>query len=448
MDLRDQDFKRLEQQLDNFDLRTRQKALKNLVELTHAGDITIPLMEKTANLHCHSFYSYNGFGYSPTHLAWLGKKHGIQYMGVVDFDVLDAVDEFLDACEISGVRGIAGIETRVFIPEFSQMEINSPGEPGVVYHMGTGFTSSVVPGEATDVLADMRQRAEDRNREIITRVNDFLAPLTVDYEADVLPLTPAGNATERHMVQILAKIAEKTMTDPAAFWGKKFNLARDEVQQRMQDRNAFQDFLRSKLMKRGGVGYIQPTPESFPTVQEFHTIMQSSGALPCAAWLDGTSEGEMHIEDLLSLLVDKGVAALNIVPDRNWNINDTQEKAAKLDKLYAIVDLAQRWDLPILVGTEMNKFGQKLVDDFDAPELAPVRDAFMNGAATLYGHTQLQRYAEIGYQSAWAEQHFSTRMEKNSFYRQAGQSILPDSHNLDKTLAEHSPSGVLAEIQT
>jgi hypothetical protein len=57
-------------------------------------------------------------------------------MGIVDFDVLDGVDEFLDACELVGVRGSAGIETRVFLPEFATREINSPGEPGVYLPYG------------------------------------------------------------------------------------------------------------------------------------------------------------------------------------------------------------------------------------------------------------------------------------------------------------------------
>ena len=65
-------------------------------------------------------------------------------MGIVDFDVLDAVEEFLDACEAAGVRGSAGIESRVFIPEFADREINSPGEPGVYYHMGIGFTGGAL----------------------------------------------------------------------------------------------------------------------------------------------------------------------------------------------------------------------------------------------------------------------------------------------------------------
>jgi hypothetical protein len=62
--------------------------------------------------------------------------------------------------------------------------------------------------------------------------------------------------------------------------------------------------------------------------------------------------------------------------------------------------MAQSLDLPINVGTEMNSYGQKLVDDFDAPELAPVRQAFMDGADFIYGHTALQRLLGLGYLSS------------------------------------------------
>jgi len=447
MEQSDKAIQGLEKQLDDFDPRVRQHALESLLDAVKAGSIALPSMREIVNLHCHSFFSFNGYGYSPTHLAWLGRKLGIQYMGVVDFDVLDAVDEFLDACEIAGVRGIAGIETRVFIPEFSKTEINSPGEPGVAYHMGTGFTSSTVPDEAADILADMRQRASDRNRDMLARINDFLAPLSINFETDVLPLTPAGSATERHMVQVLAAKAQNSLPDAAAFWADKFSISVEEIRFKMGDMNVFHNFLRSKLMKRGGVGYVQPTPASFPTLEEFHQIMQASDAIPCSAWLDGTSAGERQMEDLLGLLIDKGVAAINIVPDRNWNIKDPQEKAEKLDHLYAIVDLAQRWDLPILAGTEMNKHGQKLVDDFDAPELAPVRDAFLSGAAILYGHTQLQRYAGIGYQSKWAIIHLSNRKEKNAFFRKAGTFIHPGSNLIDKQLSSQNPHAILQYLK-
>jgi hypothetical protein len=182
-------------------------------------------------------------------------------------------------------------------------------------------------------------------------------------------------------------------------------------------------------MKKGGVGYVQPGPDTFPTVEEFHRFIIACGALPCATWLDGLSAGEQAIEELLELLIGKGVVALNIVPDRNWNIADPDQKRLKMQKLYEVVELAQKLDLPLNVGTEMNAYGQKLVDDFDAPELAPVRAAFMDGAYFIYGHTVAQRALGLGYQSDWARTHLPSRRERNAFYTELGRKVEPGAQD-------------------
>jgi hypothetical protein len=419
----------LEANLNHFDFKIRTEALHALLELVEQGDIEFPPPAEVANMHCHTFFSFNAYGHSPTSLAWLGKRRGFKLMGIVDFDVLDAVDEFLTACELVGLRGSAGIETRVYVPEFSTREINSPGEPGIYYHMGIGFASSQVPESVAPILADMRRRASERNQGMLSRVNAHLSPLTIDYEADVLPLTPQGNATERHMLVAYLQAAERRGLDPAAFWADKLNMTAEQIETIIDDKPKFQNVVRAKLMKRGGVGYVQPSPETFPTVEEFHQLITACGALPCAAWLDGTSAGEQAIEELLALLIDQGVVALNIVPDRNWNIADPDAKRLKVQKLYEVVELAQKLDLPLNVGTEMNSYGQKLVDDFDAPELAPVRDAFIDGAFFIYGHTVAQRTLGFGYQSEWAQNHFPTRRERNAFYTQLGRQVEPGLTN-------------------
>jgi hypothetical protein len=418
----------LEAKLNDFNPTVRAEALQELMALMEQGAIELPTPAEVANMHCHTFFSFNGYGHSPTSLAWLGKRQGFKLMGIVDFDVLDAVDEFLAACAMVGVRGSAGIETRVFIPEFATREINSPGEPGVCYHMGIGFTSSQAPTSVAPILADMRRRAEGRNRDMLARVNAYLAPLTIDYERDVLPLTPQGNATERHMLQAYVNAAERTLASPAAFWADKLGMESGQMATLIhQGGPKFQNLIRAKLMKKGGVGYVQPSPETFPTVAEFHHFIITCGALPCAAWLDGVSAGEQVIEELLELLISKGVVALNIIPDRNWNIADLDLKRIKVQKLYEVVELAQKLDLPLNIGTEMNAFGQKLVDDFDAPELAPVREAFLDGAYFIYGHTIAQRALGRGYQSDWARVYLPTRREGNAFYTELGRRASPGS---------------------
>ncbi len=383
-------------------------------------------------MHCHTFFSFNAYGHSPASLAWLAKKCGYQAIGTVDFDVLDAVDEFLTACDMVGVRGSTGLETRTYLPEFATREINSPGEPGIYYHMGIGFTSGRIPASATHTAASMRERAAQRNRDMVKRVNAYLAPVTIDYERDVLPLTPSGNPTERHLLVAYVRAAEKTVPAPAAFWASKLGLPVEQVEHLMGDSPKFQNMLRLKLMKRGGVGYVQPGPESFPSVDEVNQFVVACEALPCATWLDGLSAGEQDFEGLLELLIGKGAVALNIIPDRNWNIPDPELRRVKVQKLYDVVRLAEQLDLPLNIGTEMNTYGQRLVDDFDAPELAPVRKSFLDGAHFIFGHTVLQRGLGLGYASAWASDYLPTRRERNAFYTEIGYLVRPGRDSLDR----------------
>jgi len=197
----------LEAQLNDFDTTVRAAALAQLIALADEGLIPLQPPSEVANMHCHTFFSFNAYGYSPTALAWLAKRRGFKLMGSVEFDVLDSVDEFLDACRMAGVRASTGLETRVFVPEFITREINSPGEPGIYYHMGIGFTTSEPPEPAATILSSMRERVRQRNLGVMQRVNSYLDPLSIDYERDVLPLTPSGNATERHMVVAYLKAA-------------------------------------------------------------------------------------------------------------------------------------------------------------------------------------------------------------------------------------------------
>ena len=425
----------LEAQLNDFDPAERTEALKALLAAARRGEVAVAPEADVANMHCHTFFSFNAYGYSPSALAWLARRNGYRLLGIVDFDVLDAVDEFLDACELVGVRGSAGIETRVFIPQFATREINSPGEPGIYYHMGIGFTSGQLPAEVACILHDLRARASQRNREIVRRVNAYLDPVTVDYERDVLPLTPSGNATERHMVLAYVRTAEReagerrgtegNSAEVASFWAGKLGLEAAQVTALLAEPARFQNTARTKLMKRGGVGYVQPSHDAFPRVEEFHRLITACGALPCAAWLDGTTAGEQAIEELLALLIDQGVVALNIIPDRNWNLPDPDERRRKVQHLYDVVRLAAALDLPLNVGTEMNSPGNKLVDDFDAPELAPVRQPFLDGAHFIYGHTAMQRALSLGYQSPWAQAHLPTRRQRNDFYTRIGYATPP-----------------------
>ena len=86
-------IEKLEHELDSFDPATRKIALSALIEKANAGQIDLPEAGTDVNIHCHTFFSYNTYSYSPSKFAWLARKAGLAVAGVVDFDVLDALEE-------------------------------------------------------------------------------------------------------------------------------------------------------------------------------------------------------------------------------------------------------------------------------------------------------------------------------------------------------------------
>ena len=82
--------------------------------------------------------------------------------------------------------------------------------------------------------------------------------------------------------------------------------------------------------------------------------------------------------------------------------------------------------------------------------LAPVRDAFMDGAYFIYGHTQLGRSLGIGYQSAWAKSYLPTRRQRNDFYTRAGKLLPPGAGGkraLSAIQPDMEPARILAVLE-
>ncbi|MCK4262218.1 hypothetical protein KAX00_03835, partial [bacterium] len=217
-------IEKLERRLDSFDASERKEALHLLWERVQGGEISLPRAGTWVNLHCHTFFSYNTYGYSPSKFAWLARKRGLAVAGIVDFDVLDGLKEFLEAGRLLGLKACVGMETRVYVPEFAESEISSPGEPGISYHMGVGFPTANLQGETKEFLLGLKKTSQQRNRDLMDRVNEYLQPVELSYEQDVLPLTPAGNATERHICLAFARKARSIFTDSeklSRFWAEK-----------------------------------------------------------------------------------------------------------------------------------------------------------------------------------------------------------------------------------
>lgn len=431
------DVSELENKLNSFDPDTRHDALISLKRLADERLVELLPPKRQVNLHFHTFYSFNALGWSPSRVAWEAKKYGLEAAGKVDFDVLEGMEEFHEAGALLGLKTVCGLETRVFIREYASDMINSPGEPGIAYFMAAGCYQEPSQGSpAGQTLTRLYQTARSRNEELMARVNAHLAPVAIEYRNDVLPLTPSQNATERHLLEAYHRKARDLFPDDpslAEFWKTKLDLDGAIAAGLVKDPVKLQETIRARLMKQGGIAYVQPDTGSFPSIESVIDMAKEIGALPCATWLDGTNPGEDNMDEMLSLLESKGVVAANIIPDRNWNIKDASEKQRKLAKLDEMVQAARKHAMPLCIGTEMNKLGLPFVDNFAAPELQPYIQDFMDGACFLWGHTLLARYAGYGYFSPQVEDAFGkARARRNKFFQLVGRLSFPSPEKLQQ----------------
>ncbi len=411
----------LEMTLNAFDRDDRRAALKTLLQQHGAS---LPAENPNLNMHMHSFFSFNADDWSPTRIAWECRQRGLYATGLCDFDVLDGVDEFFEAGAALGLRVSANLETRAFYTERADADINSPGEPGVTYIMAGGFGAVPTPdSEAGRGLKALADGSTQRNTDLIERINPHLPDIAIDYKAGVLPLVPLQGATERHIIRAYCNKSIEAFRDAAAlqaFWSEILGLDVDTAGAIINNRPKWEDATRARLVKSGGVGYEAPSEDSFPPVRDFIQWTLSCKAIPMITWLDGTSGGEADARELCEHMISMGCAALNIVPDRNWNIADPDAKAIKVANLATMVAVADDLNLPINIGTEMNKKGLPFVDDLSGDVLSAHATTFTRGAQVMVGHTNLARFADYGYLSGQAVADYPDAARRNDFFARVG----------------------------
>lgn len=411
-------------EIDSFDSKERLAALAGISRMpdskAEANKESANHALRLVNMHIHSFYSFNSQGYSPSHIALACRQNGLYAAALCDFDVLDGLEEFIAAGQMLGLRTAVHLETRAYLREYALVDINSPGEPGVTYILGAGFGS--LP--AMKILGVFRQQANLRNRALVGRINERLPEISIDYDADVLPLSPGGCPTERHIVQayrLKAQSVFPSREELTAFWAKLLRKTGGEVERFLNDLPVFDEKVRARLAKSGGIGYVRPDEKTFPPVDDFIACVLQCEAIPMASWLDGTSKGEEDMTRMLECLKAKGAAALNIILDRVHNLSDANERRIKTQNLNKVILAARKLAFPINIGTEMNKSGQPFVDDLECDVLAPYRQDFLRGANIMIGQTILARYAGFSYcgQSALSEYGGDTA-RKNNFFEAVG----------------------------
>ncbi len=377
------------------------------------------------NMHMHSRFSFNENGSSPAALAWSCAQVGLDFAGLVDFDVLDGLDEFHAAGRAFDLRVSVGIETRVVLPSHEGIVVNSPGEPGVSYQLGMGIPSPPTAAEDRACLRDLRESANRRIASLMAACNAVLPRIALDFR-EVKALSPLGNVTERHLTLAYARKARRSVGEgPSleAYWAETLGVDAEALRVAEEPEGpVLQARIRGAVLRA-----VCPAPldAPYPSIGAFNSFTMRIGGLPTQPWRDGISPGESRTEALLVAARDAGAAVFNVVPSRCFTTGQS-DADPRFGAMRRAIDVALGLGLAVTCGTELNAPGQALFDDISVPELRDLAPIFRQGAALVHAHSALRRaVGRVGYLDTWAHRHFPVLSVRKQWYAEMGERLVP-----------------------
>ena len=359
-------------------------ALENLKALLKTEPL--PEVGRDVNNHIHTTYSFSP--YSPTAAVWFARAAGLCTCGLMDHDSIAGAEEFLAAADAVGMGSTIGLECRVSFAgsPFESRRINNPDQSGIAYMTLHGVPHDRAK-EVNDFFAPYRARRNERNKKMVTAVNELMSKygVTIDFEKDVLPLSnysKGGSVTERHISSALAY----RMLEVIGRGEKLVSFIRGTMELPLSDKiagylcdesnpHAMYDLLgwiKSTLISRF---YIDATDEC-PHVTEALALADRVGAIAAYPYLGDVGDSvtgdkkpqkfeDDYLDELVEYIVSIGFKAITYMPSRNTH--------AQLTRLRALCD---KYNLFQISGEDINSPRQSFVCEAQrAPEFSNLYEA-------------------------------------------------------------------------
>lgn len=363
-------------------------------------------MTEYVNNHIHTTYSFSP--YSPTMAVQKARESGLETAGIMDHDTVAGAEEFIGASQAIGMAHTVGFECRCLMTgtPFEGRRINNPDQKSVAYLAMHGIPHQNLPA-AQAFLSGYREKRNVRNRAMVQRLNGVIAScgISLDYEADVAPISEAANGgtiTERHILFALAHRLIAAYGKGAALVGQlRDTLSMDispKVMQVLSDpEHAWYDYHLLGLLKAELVQqfYIDATDEC-PHVTDFIALAQRLGAIPAYAYLGDVGDSvtgdkktqtfeDAYLDALVDWLAKAGFRAITFMPSRNTP-----------EQLRRVMDLCGQYGLFQISGEDINSPFQSFI----CPQLAE----------PAYAHLVTSTWALIGHE--WA----ATRLQSDGMF--------------------------------
>ncbi|NLF39417.1 PHP domain-containing protein [bacterium] len=366
------------------------------------------------NTHIHTNYSFSVFE-SPAQAVEQAVSENIGILGINDHYTIAGYDEFRAACAAHAICPMFSMEAVALDVEMQTAgkRVNDPNNPGRCYLTAKSVTRALRPGSRGDaVLKRMRAALTKRNEQLVGNLNTHLAsvgaPVTLSMKA-VEALTPAGNTTERHVIQHLA---ESVLAQGNGEARALFTQLCGAEPPAMDVAAKLQDFLRGKLVKAGCPDYAPEVTEAFESLPDMVELYLEMGAIPTYPILGNpVTEAEEDVAAMFKRLEGYKIFAYEVIPNRNTP-----------ERILDIVKTAGEFQVPIFTGTEHNtKTPGPLVDKYSNEE--PFKTAFFNGALVALGHAAEVKRGNIGYVRPDGSLRFTNRAQGLAYFMERGREV-------------------------
>ena len=383
-----QNLAELKQKLDARDRNERLTALKAI----KAAAPEKPESSGITNNHVHSTYSFSP--YAPARIVYEAEQNGLEIVGIMDHDSISGAREFIQAGEIIGLTTTVGFEIRSDWSDtpFKDKRINNPDQAGCAYMCVHG-----VPHQKIDAveafLSDVVTARNQRNREMVAKINGLVPDITLSFEDDVVPISmlhEGGSITERHILYALAlKMIEKHGKGKGlvTYFKDVLGLLLSAKQENVLLDEAYTYYAYDvlNLLKGSFVSkiYIPAKPPEIPPIKKLAAFCREIGAVLGYAYLGDVTASptgdkkaqvfeDAYLDELFGYLEELGIQAVAYMPSRNT-----------LEQLERVMALCKKHGFFQISGEDINQPRQSFIcEQLKQPEFSHLVEA----AWALVGH--------------------------------------------------------------
>ncbi len=280
------------------------------------------------NGHFHTPYSFSAFR-DLEQVFRMAREENVDVLGINDFYTMDGYEEFASLAREYRKVPLFNIEFMGLLEEEQEngIRVNDPNNPGRTYFSGKGLDYPVsLGGESAAKMKSVREESDKQTREMVAKTDRHLRSVDPRMKLDYRELRDSltrGMVRERHIAkavrlqvfQAAGSDSERREILEAIFGGAP-------PTSELEDTVALEGEIRSRLLKAGGVAYVQENPRAFLAINEVIRIILDAGGIPCYPVLLDNANGEItayesDYDRLYKNLTDLNVYSVELIPGRN-----------------------------------------------------------------------------------------------------------------------------------